>query len=239
MITYKKLNKVKAISFDLDDTLYNNMPYITAAEKSLSAYLSAHYPLVANLQSAHWFEIKSAIVKSNPNIANDVSELRRQSLAKAFAQNGMHASEINEAVENSFSHFYSQRSNFVVPNEVKEVLEQLSKRVPITAITNGNVDCQAIGIAPYFTYILQANSEFAMKPHSSMFDHTARALNLKAANILHVGDHVDKDVKGAINAGYQAAWLAVDRRMDLKREKLSVLPHIQLDALHELLQLVS
>ena len=39
MIFYKKLSKIKAVSFDLDDTLYDNHPVIDEAERWFKAYL--------------------------------------------------------------------------------------------------------------------------------------------------------------------------------------------------------
>ena len=73
-----------------------------------------------------------------------------------------------------------------------------------------------------------------MKPAREMFDEAAEHLGIAPKHILHVGDNLIKDVKGAINAGYQAAWFACNRQMKLANEPVSVLPHIALDNLNEL-----
>lgn len=45
------------------------------------------------------------------------------------------------------------------------------------------------------------------KPSREIFDHTARALGLEPAELLHVGDSASADAAGAIGAGWSAALL--------------------------------
>ena len=49
---YRPLGPVKAMTFDLDDTLYDNGPVIRAAEVSLQDYIVKHYPRTAQLTPA-------------------------------------------------------------------------------------------------------------------------------------------------------------------------------------------
>jgi FMN phosphatase YigB (HAD superfamily) len=78
-----------------------------------------------------------------------------------------------------------------------------------------------------------------MKPSPAMFDLISTKLGIAPQNILHVGDDLEKDVEGAIKAGYQSAWLAVNRPMQLKNERFArLLPHVQLDSLKDLKRLV-
>jgi putative hydrolase of the HAD superfamily len=77
-----------------------------------------------------------------------------------------------------------------------------------------------------------------MKPNIAMFDAAQAHLNIPHGNILHVGDNLPKDVYGAIKAGYQAAWYAEDRSMNIRNERAPVLPHIQLSKLAQLLDLI-
>ena len=41
MKVYRRLQSVKAISFDLDDTLYSNYPVMIAANKGMARYFAA------------------------------------------------------------------------------------------------------------------------------------------------------------------------------------------------------
>lgn len=237
MIVYKPLQHIRAITFDLDDTLYNNMPYIYEAEHALKVFMAERYPLTQSLTADDWRRIRKSVAKEQPSLANDVGHFRSAVMTKGFIQAGMQSDEIPQAVSDCFDYFYFKRSDFTVSKGTRKILKKLSKRLPIAAITNGNVDCQAIGISKYFTHIEHASVNYPMKPNPAMFVKVAKLLGIPPANILHVGDDLDKDIRGAVDAGYQSAWLAVNRKMNLTKEEVTILPHIQLDNLAELKKL--
>lgn len=238
MIVYKPLSHIRAISFDLDDTLYDNMPYIHEAQNSLNEYIKTQYPIAANIPEKKWRDIRTQTLHEQPELVNDLGLLRATILTKGFLAAGMPSNLISAAVTDCYDHFYFKRSDFEVPKSIRKVLKKLAKRVPIAAITNGNVNCKAIGIEKYFTCIIHASPTHPMKPHPAMFDYVSAKLKIPSKNILHVGDDLDKDIKGASDAGYQTAWLAVNRPMHLRDENASMLPHIQLSELKQLKKLV-
>lgn len=59
------------------------------------------------------------------------------------------------------------------------------------------------------------------KPHPRIFATLAELLNLRAGEILHVGDTWEDDVVGATEAGFQAAWLNPEER-EIPDESLPV-----------------
>ena len=124
-------------------------------------------------------------------------------------------------------------------DEVRQVLAALAAKVPLIAITNGNVDTVQIGINEFFTATYHASLGRPSKPHRHMFDEAAQTLDLAPQDILHVGDNLEKDVLGAHRAGLQTAWIAVNRPMDLRHEDVSVLPSVHLHSLAELLWFVA
>ncbi|MFT6267498.1 MAG: putative hydrolase of the HAD superfamily [Alphaproteobacteria bacterium] len=238
MIVYKALSHIRAISFDLDDTLYDNMPYIYEAERCLSKYINEHYPVASSITPTQWRDIRIASLIEQPELLNDLGLLRATIMTKVFLLAGMPSHLISRAVTNCFDYFYFKRSDFEVPKSVHKVLKKLSKRVPIAAITNGNVNCKAIGIEKYFSCIIHASPSHPMKPAPAMFEHVSASLKIPSKNILHVGDDLDKDIKGATDAGYQTAWLAVNRPMHMSNEDASMLPHVQLSELKDLNKLI-
>jgi HAD superfamily hydrolase (TIGR01549 family) len=137
-----------------------------------------------------------------------------------------------------FEHFYFQRSNFTLNRNIHSLLKRLSDRLPLVAITNGNVDLEQIGLKEYFSACFKASVELPMKPNKAMFDAAQVHLNIPHGNILHVGDNLPKDIYGALRAGYQTAWYAEDRSMSMRNEKAHILPHIQLSQLTQLLDII-
>ena len=238
MIIYRPLSNIRAISFDLDDTLYDNMPYIYEAERQLAQHIEKFYPSASKLSKIQWKNIRMSTLREQPELVNDLGKMRSVTLTKGFMLAGINNELIPHAVSDCFDHFYHHRSNFVVSKSVRKVLKRLSKKIPLAAITNGNVNLSAIGIEKYFSCIIHASPTHPMKPNRAMFDYVVDSLNIPAHNILHVGDDLQKDVEGALHAGFQSAWLAVNRPMLMANEQVSLLPHIQLHQLKELKELV-
>ena len=72
----------------------------------------------------------------------------------------------------------------------------------------------------------------------AMFNEASQLLNIEPKYILHVGDNLIKDVQGAVNSGYQSAWFACNRSMNLANEPVTMLPHLVLNTLDELLAFI-
>lgn len=238
MIFYRAYVRAKALSFDLDDTLYDNHPYMVIANQKLAQFMVQYVPNNAPLSDTFWSTHKRRVVKQMPVLKHDVGMLRRLTLQSGLTELGLQGEKLNRAVSASFDYFYQVRSEFHVSDEVKNTLAELAKRVPLVAITNGNVDIEKIGLKDYFDECFHASAAQFSKPHGAMFEKAAEFLQLKPNQILHIGDNLINDVLGAKKAGLQSAWLAVNRDMQLKAEKMNVLPDVQLERLSELLHLV-
>lgn len=234
MIFYKKLQSIKAMTFDLDDTFYDNHPFIKKAEAQLFEYLFSRFPRVEEMGREAWRTIRREVVTSQPVLNHDMVRLRKTILTHLLTQAGVPQSDIPTEVQFAFDYFYEKRSDFTVKAEYCDLLSWLSQRIPLIAITNGNVDLARIGIADYFQTSLHASINQPMKPHRKMFDMASEELALPPSQILHIGDNLKKDVAGAQMAGFQSAWFAEDRRMDIRSERVSLLPHVQLSDLQEL-----
>ena len=69
---------IKSISFDLDDTLWPLMPNIMKAEEVTNEWIKENYPGTATLLGTKdVIEIRDELIKNNPNLMNQISELRR------------------------------------------------------------------------------------------------------------------------------------------------------------------
>lgn len=238
MIYYKRLQPIRAMTFDLDDTLYENTSVIVNAERSLMEFMHQQYPATRYVDKGFWRIHQKAHVLANPSLKNDMGELRRLTLETGFRKLGLWGDELNTLTTLCFEHFYFQRSNFTLNRNIHSLLKILAERLPLVAITNGNVNLQQIGIDQYFSRCFKASVELPMKPHKAMFDAAQTYLNIPHGNILHIGDNLPKDIYGALKAGYQAAWYAEDRSMKIGHEKAQVLPHVQLSQLTQLLDII-
>ena len=233
---YRPLKPFKAISFDLDDTLYDNHPIIKKAEQDFLIYLKQTYPELSELDARQWGLYKNHLVREFPELAEDVSVWRLEILKRIMTIYGIAEYKAIEYAPIAFAEFLRLRSDFVVPNESITLLKELSKKYPVIAITNGNVDEKQIGLHDKFDFILKAGSPLKAKPDAALFKKAAQRLNIEVSDILHIGDHLISDVYGAQNSGAQAVWLN-ENKQPLNGARL--LPTVEITQLDQLYSLIT
>ncbi len=199
------VSKIKAVSLDLDDTLWPIWPTIERAEKVLHAWLVQHAPMAAALFSnpAALREIRNHMATSRPDLKNDLSSVRRESIRLALYRAGDDPLLADEA----FEVFFAERQRVTLYDDALPALEFLSSRFPLVSLSNGNADLERVGIGRFFTAAISAREFGVGKPDSRIFHAAAGAVELTPHSILHVGDDATLDGLGALNAGMQAAWL--------------------------------
>lgn len=195
---------VKAISIDLDDTLWPIWPVIERAEQSLHDFLVQHSPKTAALFPIPAMRhIREHIAQSHPELAHDFTAQRILSLQHAFRLSG----ESETWVEPAFEAFYSARNNVDLYDDSIPALQLLASKYPLIALTNGNADLQRTGIAAFFVGCISAKATGSAKPENAIFQAASAQLGIDAKHILHVGDDPWLDIQGAHDAGFQSAWI--------------------------------
>ncbi|MEM9184292.1 MAG: HAD family hydrolase, partial [Pseudomonadota bacterium] len=82
----------------------------------------------------------------------------------------------------------------------------------LVTITNGNADMHRIGLGEVFEHHVKAAQVGVAKPAPAIFEHALAALELAPHEVLHVGDHLEADVAGALRVGMRAVWLNREQR---------------------------
>lgn len=225
---FKKLAPFSALSFDLDDTLYSNHPIMLTTYQKMISFFAQHLPLPAKTHNGqydhhYWLPFKQQAIKNNPALKHDVTELRRASYHLGITALDIDNQAATEITELALDYFMVERSNFTVPENICQFLDRASQKLPLIAISNGNVDTNAIGIKQYFSHLYHAGGSFQQKPANDMFIDACQQLAIQPKQLLHVGDCGNADIKGALNAGCQTVWVnkyAVGKA-------LKVLPHLE------------
>jgi len=197
--------KIKAISFDLDDTLWPIWPTIERAEKALHDWLGFHAPMAAAMfaNAGALREIRNEIGGSRPDLKSDLSALRRESIRLALTRAG----ENPALAEPAFDVFFEERQRVSFYDDALAALDFLSARFPLVSLSNGNADVHRVGLARYFKASISAREFGVGKPDPRIFLAAAGALDLQPEQVLHVGDDATLDGLGALNAGMQSVWL--------------------------------
>ena len=222
------LQKIKAISLDLDDTLWPVWPTIERAEKALHDWLGFNAPMAAAMfaSPAALREIRTEIGTLRTDLGNDLSALRRESIRLALTRAG----ENPLLAEPAFEVFFEERQRVTFFDDALTTLDFLAARFPLVSLSNGNADVQKVGLGSYFRASISAGQFGIGKPDPRIFLAAAGALGLRPQEVLHVGDDATLDGLGAVNAGMQSAWL--NRSDHLWPHE--VRPHLTVNGLDEL-----
>ncbi|MFB2637975.1 HAD-IA family hydrolase [Shewanella bicestrii] len=238
MRCYLRPQNIRAISFDLDDTLYDNEPHILNAEAELTQFLHQAFPLTQAWQPQQWRLLKLQLLQQNPALAHDTSAARIATLYKGLSLLGYSESEAERGAQEGLDCFYFHRSHFQVSDEVLALLTRLSAHFRLIGITNGNVDAQRIGLSDVFEFVLHPGSGVRMKPAKDMFSQACERLDIGLDELLHVGDSMNADVRGARLAGCQSVWLNPSFGRVASLPIAALLPHMEIATLDALLEIL-
>ena len=197
--------KIRAISLDLDDTLWPVWPTIARAEIQMQDFLRPRAPATAALMADPQTrqQLRDAMVSAHPASAHDMSALRLGMIELALQR----CDESEALAPEAFGVFYAARQQVDVYADSAGALARLAGRLPLLALTNGNADVQLVGIGHFFVGSVGAHTVGLPKPHKVIFDAAANALGCRHEEVLHVGDDALLDVLAALDAGMQSVWV--------------------------------
>ncbi|MDU8923609.1 HAD-IA family hydrolase [Pasteurellaceae bacterium LIM206] len=232
---YRTFTPYKVISFDLDDTLYDNSQVILNAEQNCLDFLNK-ISGINELTETCWQQWKQRTARQIPRLSEDVTAWRTKTIQTILKAYGKPAEEIEHIAAASMRHFLIWRHKIDVPVQSIRILNRLKTRYKLTALTNGNVDPVRIGLSQ-FDLILTGGKQGRAKPHSDLFHQTAEHFAVDPGEILHVGDNLITDVQGAVQAGCQAVWLNASGKALCHFDEVKTLPTVEINDLSELLNL--
>lgn len=194
----------RALSLDLDDTLWPIWPVIQRAETALDHFLWERCPRTAiKFPVPKMRELRDRVAGEYPQYAHDFTRQRKLSLLRALRESG----DDEAHAEDAFEAFYTARNAIAFYPDALHALTRLTARLPVAALTNGNADLAKIGIAGHFAACVTARDEGHAKPDAPIFHATCARLRVAPHELLHVGDDPELDVVGAQRAGVRSCWL--------------------------------
>jgi putative hydrolase of the HAD superfamily len=198
------MQHIRAITLDLDDTLWEIAPVIRRAEAALWRWLEENFPDIPGRFTAEAaLEIRERVMAEHVDRCHDLRFLRRAVLGR-MAEEAGYGSEL---VEPAFSVFDAERNRVELYPDVVPALTRLARRFTVIAITNVNANLETIGIRHLFADIVTAVDAGAAKPAPEIFEYAVARSGVSPAEIAHVGDHPEIDVAGAAGAGLATVWM--------------------------------
>ncbi|MEM7737830.1 MAG: HAD family hydrolase [Deinococcota bacterium] len=118
--------------------------------------------------------------------------------------------DLRDSLVNDFYEHYGY--NPILNEGALELLTSLKQTYKLGLITNGkskgqNAKIDGAGIRNYFMSVHISEAEGVAKPDPRIFERCLQRLDIPAERAVYVGDHPDKDVAGAQDAGLKAVWI--------------------------------
>ena len=226
------ISRIKAITLDLDDTLWPIWPTIQRAEQTLAAWLRQHAPGAAAVfaDKEARLAVRDHVLQTRPELGHDLSAIRRESIRTALHR----AQEDTALAEAAFDIFFAERMRVELYADVLPALTFLSARFPLIAVSNGNAHVARVGLGQFFAHSLSASEFGVAKPDARIFHAAAGTVGVASADVLHVGDDAALDVLGALGAGMQTVWVNRSQHLWSHAER----PHHTVENLTQLVALL-
>jgi putative hydrolase of the HAD superfamily len=196
------LNKVKAIIFDLDNTLYDETLYLKSV---FSAFLK-----VNNL--AH--RIDDVVPKITKCFRDNNNDIIRGMLKLVQLDNRQFHNQL-------FDLYCNHNADIKLSIDNKKLLLLLRKQgFSIGILTNGVVQVQQnkvhlLGLAELVDIVVYAREKGPKfeKPHGFAFKKVCQKLHVEPASCVMVGDNLECDIVGALNFGLSVVYLKRDMNL--------------------------
>jgi HAD superfamily hydrolase (TIGR01549 family) len=227
---------IKAILFDLDETLILDEPVVRnaflmtartvtrdntnahtlarAAESHTRRYWATLPPLALEYATriGHsaleglWADYNSSL-EPERILESEMNRIRLLAWADALEETDLDA----DAVELS-ERWIALRSRYPLYPDADELLSSLHGQYKLGIVTNGVAGLQrkkwhGSGLETWFDAVAISGEVGIGKPERGIFEWIAKELEVELEECVMVGDNSDRDVQGGINAGMKTVWL--------------------------------
>ena len=231
-------NPIRAVLFDLDDTLCDDLSAAERCIRAAAARAAQHLPGMSadaltdaylRLSDAHWHSIDLIVPPS-------LAEVRAFLWRGALEECGQGACD--PAIVDDVIALYGDLRHtdiHLFPDALPTLDRLRAQGFRLALVTNGVSETHAekvvgLGIRDHFDALLMPDVIGFAKPDARVFHTACRQLGVAAGEAVMVGDSLVSDVAGARNAGLAALWYN-PRRLPLPPD--AVAPNAQVYSLSD------
>ncbi|ANF56759.1 HAD family hydrolase [Halotalea alkalilenta] len=202
--------RLDALTFDIDDTLWDNGPVMAHLEAEHYRWLDERIQHADAFPLEEYAARRMAFAATLTDRRGDVTYVRREVLHRILLEHGIQEPDARALTEQAINYMLELRHRVEPYPEVDPLLEALAKRYRLAVITNGNVDVTRLPLARHFDVCFKAGEIGMPKPDERVFLHALEALGgIDPRHAIHVGDSWEHDIEPAARLGMQAVWIDI------------------------------
>jgi len=221
---------IKAVIFDLDNTVYNYDGCHKIAMQELRKYASVKYSITEDVFNEA-FEAAKRDVKCL--LGNTGASHNRMLYMQLFLEK-IGQNPVDSALDLYDVYWNTMLSNMELFPYVIRLMQQLKEEgIIIGVLTDLTAHIQhrkiaKLGLIPYIDAIVTSEEAGEEKPSKVAFERIALKINCKSDEILMIGDSIKKDVEGAISMGMHGLLFVSDEK-DRMNDKVMEYIHERMD----------
>ena len=243
----------RAVVFDLDDTLIVEEPVARGSLRTAARLLPGvdaglveevvlacarrvwrggpQHGLCRELGIGSWEALWATFEGCHPRLAGVrewIPSYHRETWCAALAGLGVDDPALAPAMAEAYVE--AQRVGHHLIEGAAEALQTLRGRVRLGLLTNGPADIQRwkltrAGLAGCFDAVISGEAGVG-KPAPEAFARVLDALGVRAADSVMAGEHLPRDIEGALGAGLAAVWVAGQRTRPEPRPGVRVIASV-------------
>lgn len=227
------LKHKKHLFFDFDDTLWDFQKNSTTVLEALFYEHALDSKLNTDLTAflAAYKKINLLFWSRYCNKEIDKTYLRNNRFKETFGAFDYINEKDNVLITEQYLNRAPQGS--ALKEGCIETLEYLKQNYQLHIITNGfrevfAVKMNACGIRNYFKQIIISEEHNAIKPDEKIFRLAESFAKTSADECVMIGDSLESDIHGALNAGWEAVYLAQDSSNGFNGRTISRLEELKM-----------
>ena len=201
------LPDIKAISFDVDGTLWYFEGALWRGLEAALREVQRINPEGTNGLTADFLD-RAWLVERDRQLGTitDLVKLRHDAMRRAFTDID---TPDNSLAKRATDAYVEERNRNNIPfDDVVPALETLQGIYTLGTLTNGSMRPERLGLEKFFDFLVMSVEHGGIeKPDPRIFEIAVREANCEPDELLHVGDHIEYDVRGANDAGVRSVWL--------------------------------
>ena len=210
MQTIKKQN-IKAIFFDLDDTLINSRKAESIAAGQFKNCFKEFEEIEKDEFEEIWHKIAMEQYAKYSKGEISYSQHRINRINDVFSKFNINRND-EDALKIFDIYLHRYEENWKLFDDAKDVLDNLKTKYKLGIITNGDGIQQRrkidkTRIDKYFYQIIISSEIGYSKPKKEVFNIACNKIEELPENCIMIGDSFKLDIEGAKNVGLKAIWI--------------------------------
>ena len=209
------MSELRAVLFDLDDTLHDDTYAFTTAAQEVAAEVAAEHGIDAlALKRAYIAEAEGFWHRLTASeLRVKLSQMRATMWGNALRSVGLDDAHLAERSAANYN-IYRKRYFALFPGALDLLRELRAAGMKLGLLTNGVSETHReqialLQITEYFDAIFLADEVGMVKPDPLLFAHACTKLRTSPSESAMVGDRYERDILGALDAGLFTIWVNV------------------------------